>query len=308
MSQVPKHDARPALADIVGAATIGPELCLTAPLDECIFSVTAAALSDAAMSLAEIDAVYVATSDVFDGRAISTMTLTASTGSFGKHEMKVCDDGLGALALAADGLRAGSAGTALVTSWSRLSEGDLNVMDPWAVEPAFHRPLGFRGATVASLQRSRWKGQTTFVTEPTPRGGDAAVSLVIAPPTERPDRRGRLLGAGWSAGPYLLPSDSPLTPLREAVDRALVDAGIARHDVDALQCGGFFDITDSELQNAAAVLRPVRRTDLNTLELGYATGLLALVDALRHPGLTLVISRAGIGTSRAYATIVEGAP
>ena len=212
------------LADIVGTGVFGPEPCFEMPLDELIFEVTTAALLDAQMALADIDAVYMATSDVFDGRAISTMTLTASTGSFGKHEMRVCDDGLGALALAVDGLRSGSCDAALVTAWSKLSEANLDLIDPLAIEPAFHRPLGLRSSVVAALQRSSWKGQLTSVTRSTNAGGDAAVSLVLVPPDSRANRRGRLLGAGWSAGPYLRPEGSPLRSVSDAVGRARAEA------------------------------------------------------------------------------------
>lgn len=303
---VPDNFTGRSLADIVGTAFLGPKPCLVAPLDELIFGVTTAALRDAQMALADIDAVYMATSDVFDGRAISTMTLTASTGSFGKHEMRVCDDGLGALALAADGLRSGSADAALVTSWSKLSEANLDVIDPLAIEPAFHRPLGLRSSVVAALQRSSWKGHPTTVVPAMNAVGDAAVSLVLVPPDARANRRGRLLGAGWSSGPYLRPDGTPLRPLTEAVARALADASLESDGVDGLHCGGFFDISDEELADAAGVSVPVHRSGQGGMELGYASGLLALIDALASPGRRLVVSRAGIGTSRAYAVVVEG--
>ena len=88
--------------------------------------------------------------------------------------------------------------------------------------------------------------------------------------------------------------------------RALADASMEPKDVSAVHCGGFFDISDGELAEAAGVTAPVYRSNDGGLELGYATGLVSLVHALTLPGHRLVISRAGIGTSRAYAVVVQG--
>jgi hypothetical protein len=232
------------------------------------------------------------------------MTLTASTGSFGKHEMRVCDDGLGALALAADGLRSCSADAALVTSWSKLSEGDLRITDPWGIEPAFHRPLGLTSSHVAALQRSEWRGETTIAENFSLTGGDVAVSLILTKPDEGSQRHRSFLGAGWSSGPYLRTTGSPLYPVTEAASRAVADAGLEMDSIEAVHVGGFFDISDDEIREAIGAPSPLNRSE-HSLELGYATGLVAVLDALEGPGPRLVISRAGVGTSRAYAAVVS---
>jgi len=46
------------------------------------------------LEIGEIDGVCMSASDLNDGRAISTMTLTGSTGSLGKNEIRVCNDSL----------------------------------------------------------------------------------------------------------------------------------------------------------------------------------------------------------------------
>jgi len=94
---------------IAGFARADFEPVIQRPLEDVIYFAASGAVADAGTSIKEIDAVSMASSDLLDGRAISTMTLTGSTGSFQKSEMRVCSDGLAALALAIAECRAGLA-------------------------------------------------------------------------------------------------------------------------------------------------------------------------------------------------------
>src|SRR5712671_8216374 len=95
--------------NIAGSSTLVPRPDIPMALDEMIYTATSHALADAGLSIDDISGSFMAASDLYDGRAISTMTLTGSTGSFHKNEMRVCNDSLAALMLAAAEIAAGAA-------------------------------------------------------------------------------------------------------------------------------------------------------------------------------------------------------
>lgn len=294
---------------IVGYGRIGYGPEVPGPLDELIFRATYAALTDAGMDLADVDAVVMASSDLFDGRAISTMTLTASTGSFTRSELRVCDDALAALALAVTELQSGGAQTVVVSSWSKLSDADLSSIEPLGVEPAFHRELGLTSQVVGSLRRSRTDGRALTVDPRPAPGADGAVAVVL---TEAPSlpAYATVRGLGWSTGPYLRPEQEPLGPVAAAVRGAVSDARVDLEEIGRLRCAGFHHVSDGRLAAELGLdhVEVVRSRPVG-LDVGYAAGLFALTDALEPAasgGLDLIVAATGMGDQRGYAAVVEG--
>lgn len=121
-------------------------------LVDMIFETTKAALDDAGLHISEIDSVVLAAHDLIDGRSISSMLLAAPAGAHMKEETRVAEDGALAVALAWMRLMSGEYGTSLVVSWSKLSEGDFDVITHLNFDPVFYRPVGFNYVTAHAMQ------------------------------------------------------------------------------------------------------------------------------------------------------------
>lgn len=285
---------------IIGQGVVGPGRDLGMPLDEMIFEASSLALADAGIPLSQVDAVWCAASDLMDGLAISTMTLTSATGSLGREEARVCDDSLAALAMAANGIRAGRLRTVLVCAWSKLSAGHHRTVRPLGTEPAFTRPLGLSDEAMLGLLQSARYGHATVAPQPIP-GADTAVALVVrASPTKKPVRRA-ILGCGWAAGTYLMPEDGRWTALTKAVGQAFDEA--ERPRIGKLLCAGFDQVADNVLQDVLQLEIPVHKSG-RAEDLGYAAGLVAVAESRRFEDTTLIVSRSGIGLGRAYAAVL----
>jgi hypothetical protein len=270
---------------IAGFARVDFEPVIPRPLEDIIYSAASAAVGDAGMTIKEIDAVSMASSDILDGRAISTMTLTGSTGSFQKSEMRVCSDGINALALAVAECRAGFAERILVGAWSKLSEGDAAVIDPLSIEPIFHRPLGLMSSNIHSARVSAATG--TAVKAPArARGGDGAVALVVCEAAFAGGRRRGVV---------------------RAVDIAFADAGITAVDVGTIWTSAFHDVRDDDLRRWCRLpSAPLKRSEPVGIDIGYAAGLNSLIDALTSDGegIHLVVSASGSGYQSGFAVVV----
>jgi hypothetical protein len=292
---------------IASSRSLPPEAEIPQSLDELIYSVTAGAVADSGLSMGEIHGSYMAASDLYDGRAISTMTLTGSTGSFHKSEMRVCNDSLAALMLAAAEVAAGEADAVIVCTWSKLSDAARDQIVPLAIEPVFHRSLGYHPDAVVALRRSA-EAETTTVTAQVPvASADVAAAMVLtARPT--PSSRGRVISFGASNGPYLGSRGPVLEPLSQATARALQVANIGVSGVSDVWVGGLPSIPSADIASALN-LDPgrIRRLTPTPTDLGYAAGLAHLHGALDAgpPGPALVVSAGGIGFENAFATVVE---
>jgi hypothetical protein len=286
---------------------LAPEPEIPLSLDEMIYSVTSGALEDSGMSMSDIHGSFMAASDLYDGRAISTMTLTGSTGSFGKSEMRVCNDSLAALMLAAADVATGEAEAVIVGSWSKLSDASRNSIVGLAIEPAFGRALGYHPEAVVALRESFESGTATLV-EPRPVAGmDLAVAMVLTRPGRTAAHLGRVLSFGASTGSYLVPRHPLLEPLAQSSARALSVAGIEKDALTAVWVAGLVGISDANVAAALEVDEAlIRRAVDSQADLGYAAGLTALHHALAAGGgPALVVAGGGIGQENTFATVVE---
>jgi len=121
-------------------------------LADVIFEVTRGALDDAGLKIEDIDSVVLAAHDLIDGRSITSMLNAPPAGAHMKDEVRVADDGAFAVALAWLRLLSGEFTTSLVVSWSKLSEGNFDVITSLNFDPIFYRPFGFNYVTAHALQ------------------------------------------------------------------------------------------------------------------------------------------------------------
>ena len=295
---------------IAGWSLQPPRKEILGALDELIYSSTSGALRNASMTIGEIDGVSMSSSDLNDGRAISTMTLTGSTGSFHKGEMRVCNDGLAALWMGAAEVGSGAADSLMVCAWNKLSD----VVDPAAIpalamEPTMHRALGYNPDAVVSLRESYATGVLVLTTgAPKLEPHDTAAAVIITNGTHPRAGAYVLTGFGASNGPYLRPGEPVLAPTQRAVAAALKSAGISVSDIVRVHVGGLQRIDSAVL--AATLGIPATafvRENRQAADLGYAAGLVALTNALNSgiDGPTLVVSAAGLGLESANAVVLE---
>jgi hypothetical protein len=297
-------------AHVSGRAVLPAQREIPLALDEMIYTVTSGALKDAGLDVRALDGVCMAASDLNDGRAISTMTLTGSTGSFGIPEMRLCNDSLSAILLGVAELGCGSAEVMMVCSWSKLSDVTPESIRPLAIEPVFHRGLGFHPDAVLGLAMSHEAGVGTLTTGRPLTPQDAAVAFVMtAAPHESTDRPAvSVLGVGGSMGDYLRPRGAVLTPLREAALDAMKGLPVTADDLVSVVVAGFHHVEDAAIAEAVGVDsdRIVRQPD-RWGDLGYAAGMLGVSQLADRgeTGVSLVVSAGGLMVENAFATVVE---
>jgi len=124
-------------------------------LNEIIFQAARAALEDAGIEREDVDNIVLAASDQLDGRAISSMVLACPAGSYLKDEIKICQDGSTAVAMAYMRV-ASDYNVSLVVSWTKCSESPSLQISNLGCEPFFNRPMGLNHITTAALQASAY--------------------------------------------------------------------------------------------------------------------------------------------------------
>jgi hypothetical protein len=293
---------------IAGRATLEARAEIPLPLEEMIYTVVARALDDAGLSVGEIDGVCMSASDLNDGRAISTMTLTGSTGSLGKSEMRVCNDSLAAAWLAAAEIASGAAEALVVCSWNKLSDANRDAIKPLALEPAFYRGLQFYPGAILGLRKSHDAGAVTITLPDPTEPSDAAAAVIVTSSHHRRCGNASLVGFGSAVGPYLRPGTPVLEPLSLAAGEALRRAHVGREALRSIVVCGLQEISDDALYAALTVRDDVlERLPPTRADVGYAAGLLGINHVLEmaEPGPSLVVSAGGIGLENAYAVVVE---
>jgi hypothetical protein len=272
-----------------------------------IYDVVSGALEDSGLSMSDIHGSFMAASDLYDGRAISTMTLTGSTGSFHKSEMRVCNDSIAALMLAASEIANGEAEAVIVCSWCKLSDASRDSIVGLAMEPAFARGLGYHPSAVASLRESAATGAPTIVAPETVDSMDVATALILTRPGRTNTSFGSVRSFGAATGSYLVPRQPLLEPLATSAQRALDVAGQRRADLTGVWVAGLVGISDTQIALALGVEQSHIRRPLGArADLGYAAGLTALNHALSDAkGPALLVAGGGIGQENTFATVVE---
>ena len=120
-----------------------------------VYEATAAALSDARLSIANIDNIVTASNDFFDGRTISSMAVGDACGAAfggGKSISTVEGDGTFAAFYGLSRILSGNYDTTLVVAHSKSSEGDLRLLTNAFFDPLTERLLGLDWVSAAALQ------------------------------------------------------------------------------------------------------------------------------------------------------------
>jgi hypothetical protein len=202
---------------IAGFGVARPPAADVWSLEELTFRAASAALEAADLTRADIDGVCVSGSDQLDGRLISSMHLAGPAGGFLKDEIKIAEDGIGALAAAILRLETGVSDRVLVVAWCKASESDHGVAETVNPHPVFERQVGLHplmgeailaqqflashglevhhldaaagGAGDDGADFASWPLRHAHIPPPT----DAAVALVVA----RDEAPVRLTGFEW---------------------------------------------------------------------------------------------------------------
>jgi hypothetical protein len=125
-------------------------------LPELIFSCVSAALTDAGLTLRDVDAVTIACEDLIDGRSLSSMITGPAAGAYLRDEIRLSEDGLAALSLAAAQLQSGTFERVLVAAWGRPAEADPELASAAAFDPFTTQPFGLTDLTVSALRASAY--------------------------------------------------------------------------------------------------------------------------------------------------------
>lgn len=128
-------------------------------LPELIFGVVTDGLRSADCTMDDVDGVVIAAHDLVDGRSLSSMITGPPAGAYLRDEIRVSDDGLVALSLAAARIESGEASKVVVAAWGRVSEGDparsgRAAFDPWTEQPFALSPLGVSAMRASAYLRS----------------------------------------------------------------------------------------------------------------------------------------------------------
>lgn len=294
---------------IAGTSVLDVRPEIPSPLDELIYEATSSALAVAGIPLTSIDGVCIAASDLLDGRGISTMTLSGSTGSFQKAELRTCSDALAAIGIAVAEMLGGAQERMLVVAWSKLSDTALDAISPLCLEPAFHRPLTFHPDAVFQLRESYNRGvpTVTFGTNAVPADTAAAAVLTLNR-EEAGSHSPAIVGFGSWTGHYLGPSDAVTDSLVAAVEGALATADKDRDEIGQVYLADLGALEDDRIRRVLGLPgASISRVEPQEADVGYAAGLLALVEAASQAdqGLVLVASAGGPGLQSANAVLVE---
>lgn len=134
-------------------------------LNDMIFETTRLALQDAGISQSEIDTVVMSEYDQADGRLIGAMSAALPAHCYDKDEIRVEDDGAAALALAYMRCLSGHFDTAVVVSWCKCSQTNLDVITKLNFDPFFHRPIGLNWITANAVQAASYMNKYGITAE-----------------------------------------------------------------------------------------------------------------------------------------------
>lgn len=146
--------AAPARPDafVIGVGETEPVEQDARSIPEIVLEAVEAALADAGIGYADIDAVVTASVDLNDGLTASNIAVTEVVGAVMKPETRIAGDGLAALAHAVCLLWAGAYGTVLVVAHGKASMAPQDAISQWALDPVLLQSLGFGFDAYSGLQ------------------------------------------------------------------------------------------------------------------------------------------------------------
>ena len=143
---------------IHGAAVTMSWADATRSLEELIFDGVKRALAASQVDMRDVDSVVLASHDLIDGRSLSSMVTAPAAGAYLRDEIRLAEDGLAALSLAAARVASGESKLSVVAAWGRASEGDWTNVPRASMDPLLEQAFGLTEASLAALRFSRWMG------------------------------------------------------------------------------------------------------------------------------------------------------
>ncbi|MFO1024726.1 MAG: hypothetical protein U1E70_06030 [Acetobacteraceae bacterium] len=123
-------------------------------LEEVIYDTAQLALTDAGLTIEDIDGIVVAANDQFDGRSISVMMASGPTGGVDRDIMSTPSASEHAFVLGALRVATGQFRTQLVVSWSPTEVSSMPEAQRLGADPYFHRALPLDELSAHALQAS----------------------------------------------------------------------------------------------------------------------------------------------------------
>ncbi|MFH1983736.1 MAG: thiolase family protein [Pseudomonadota bacterium] len=123
------------------------------------------ALTDAGMTIGDIDNIITTSNDFWDGRTISCMAVGDASGAYGKNISCVEGDGTFGAFYGLARILSGAYGTTLVTAHSKGSESVSSLITNAAFDPIYDRALGMDMITAAALQATAYMHRTGTTSE-----------------------------------------------------------------------------------------------------------------------------------------------
>lgn len=184
-------------------------------LEEMIFQATSGALADAGISIDEIDAIMLSTTDQVEGRVIESMVASGAVGGPGRDVTTLASAGEHAFVYGFVRIKAGQAKRVLIAVWSKESESvNPAHADLLGSEPFLLRPLGMTSRVAAGLQAGAYLSR---------HGAPVGLIDEVRRARTRQGSREHSVTASWSGSP-----DDPVAwPLREADLPVGCDAAVA---------------------------------------------------------------------------------
>ncbi|MGE3301719.1 MAG: hypothetical protein AB7M12_01235 [Hyphomonadaceae bacterium] len=259
-------------------------------LGDLIFRTVTAALADAGRTIGEVETLVLAAHDLIDGRSLSSMVTAPAAGAYLKDEIRLAEDGLAAVSLAAAQVEAGQSPLVIVAAWGRASEVDFPSHARAAFDPAFAQPFGLTEAGVSAMRLSAWLARYgdagparaeaaaarlrraarnplgagagapwpirayPLRDEEMPRAADIVAAMLIGAAPGKARIRG--VGHGTDVSDIGARDLLALPSLRAASDGALRAAGCALEDISAFEMDGFALSDEALAMEAAGLAAP----------------------------------------------------
>lgn len=137
------------IAGVGETVTLGED---SRSIPEIVLATVEAALADASLRFADIDAVVTASVDLNDGLTASNIAVTEVVGAVMKPETRVAGDAIASLAHAACLLWSGAYQSVLVVAHGKASMARQDAIWQWALDPVLLQSLNFSFDAYAGLQ------------------------------------------------------------------------------------------------------------------------------------------------------------
>ena len=121
-------------------------------IPELVYSVIKPLLKELDIKIFDVDHAVTCSSDFWDGRTISNLSINEVVGAYLRPETKVASDGSQALFYAMIRILSGEYDSALVVAHCKMSQGYRNQIDWGAGDPFFMRPVGVDDLNAAAMQ------------------------------------------------------------------------------------------------------------------------------------------------------------